>query len=832
MTINAASRICSGPTPQSRIHALGAWAAMAAMGILLVLAPPVLAADVSSAAFVTHAMTKVVPDQFNGDLSKLPAVSGAAAAKAYRPLLRGPRVAKTATTAPPSSLAPQAGGGANAPMPNPMQNFVGLSKTDACTGGVCGGGWPPDSNGDVGPNHVILVVNSAVGIYNKTGTRLAGFTEDSLWSGVGTSACNGNSQGDPVVLYDWLADRFVLTWFAFAVNGSGDPISPYYQCIAASKTSDPVAGGWWLYAVRTDPGGVGMPQVNDLNDYGKFGLWHDCLYMASNQFTFPAGDYNGVAFGSFSRADLYSGAPLTYSLGWLPPSTNAFTLVPSNNLGKGAAAVQPGTPNYFVSESGTIFEYEVRKFTAGTNCGAGGTLGPMTSVSQNAYDFQFGAVVPQPNTTNKLDMIDDRIMQKVQYRRIGTTESLWVTHTVGAPTGNIGMQWAQFDVTGGTVATTPVQQQIHAPDSTLHRFMGSVAVDKMGNMALGYSTSGTTAPDFPSIAYAGRLATDPPNTLPQTETQLIAGTGSQTNNCGGAPCDRWGDYSSMSVDPTDDCTFWYVNQYYSSQGNGTAGNWQTRIGSFKFASCASTPATTTTVASSVNPSSVGGAVTLTSTTTGVTPTGTVAFTDNGVGISGCGAVALVGSGNIRTAACSTSALTLGAHTILASYVGDSGNAPSSGTVTQNVNAVVVPAVPLYRFNTGLYYFYTSSEAEKIYVQQTFPTWVLEGVAYYVYITAPVANTLPVYRFNTGTYHFYTISEAEKLYVQQTFPSWVLEGVAFRTYPQVAPQTLPVYRFNTGNSHFYTISVAEKNSILANFPSWTLEGIAYYARTAP
>src|SRR5438128_304042 len=129
--------------------------------------------------------------------------------------------------------------------------------------------------------------------------------------------CNGNSQGDPIVIYDWLSDRFVLTWFAFA-SGSG----PFYQCIAAAKSSDPVSGGWWLYAVHMDPGTPGSPPVGDINDYGKFGLWHDCLYMAANEFT-PAGAYDGIAFASFSRTDLYSGAPLTYSLGYLSPASNA-----------------------------------------------------------------------------------------------------------------------------------------------------------------------------------------------------------------------------------------------------------------------------------------------------------------------------------------------------------------------------------------------------------------------------------------------------------------------------------------------------------------------------
>jgi len=630
---------------------------------------------------VTYGQAKVVPGEFNGDLSLLPlAPTTHGNLKTYRPRLPGPPPTKFQSP-PPAASAPQAITGPSAPMPSPIRNFAGLSFNDTCGGIQCGGGWPPDPNGDVGPSHYIEAVNTAVAIYNKAGTLLTSFEENQLWSGVGTTPCNGNSQGDPIVIYDWLSDRFVLTWFAFA-SGSG----PFYQCIAAAKSSDPVSGGWWLYAVHMDPGTPGSPPAGDINDYGKFGLWHDCLYMAANEFT-PAGAYDGIAFASFSRADLYSGAPLTYSLGYLSPASNAFTLVPSNNQGRGTNAAQPGTPNYFVSESGTAYAFEVRKFTAGTNCGAGGTLSAATNVSQTSYTFQQGAIVPQPNTPKKLDMIDDRIMQKVQYRKIGGGESLWVTHPVGSVSGTTAMQWAQINVTGGTIVTTPVQQQIYAPDATLYRFMGSLAVDGQGNMALGYTTSNGSLPNFPSIAYSGRLATDPPNTLPQTEVQLIAGAGSQTNTCGGGPCDRWGDYSAMSVDPVDDCTFWYVNEYYSSQSNGSAGNWQTRVGSFKFPSCTGLPPTTTTLSSSLNPSTFGANVDLTATVSGAAPTGTVNFQDGASSIAGCSAVALSGGGNTPTAVCHVSSLSVGTHSIVAMYGGDANNAGSnSAPLSQVVNS--------------------------------------------------------------------------------------------------------------------------------------------------
>lgn len=521
----------------------------------------------------TYAIEAVVPYEFRGDVRDLPWVPSREKIGFYRPRPQDHKPAGDWASEPEPFNIPLA------PMPAPLQNFAGMSRTSACTGGSCGAGWPPDINGDVGPNHYIEAVNSSYAIYSKTGTQLAAFTENSLWSGVGTSACNGNSDGDPVVLYDRLADRWILTHFAFPIVANV-PTSPFYQCIAASMTGDPVSGGWWLYAIRMDPGGAGLPAVGQLNDYGKFGLWHDCLYMATNQFQYPAGTPAGVAFASFSRTAMYAGAALTPGIGVLGSSVDAFTMIPSNLLG---TSLSTSTPNYFVNESQVSWGYQVRKFTAGPGCAGGGSLGAATLVSQTSYSLSFPRA-PQPNTAITLDSLADRLMQKVQYRKIGGAESLWVSHTVQAGAGEVP-QWAQINVTGGTVSTTPVQQQIYVPDSTLWRWMPSLAVDKEGNMAMGYSTSNGTSPNFPSIAYSGRLRNDPLGSLSQTERQLVAGAGSQTNNCGGAPCNRWGDYTAMSLDPVDECTFWYTNEYYSSQTNGTSGNWQTRIGSFAFPSC-------------------------------------------------------------------------------------------------------------------------------------------------------------------------------------------------------------------------------------------------------
>lgn len=535
---------------------------------------------------MSYGVETVIPGEFNGDVRDLPQVPNTP-----KPQFKKQKPVST-KEGPSTGVAPDLPNSSPlAPMPSPIQNFAGLSFSDVVTGGTAGAGWPPDINGDVGPNHYIQGVNTAWGIYNKTGTLLASFTENSLWSGAGTGTpCDANNQGDPVVVYDQFADRWFLTNFAFPTS-SGVPIAPFYQCFAVSKTSNPVSGGWWLYAVKIDTGAAGQPPANTLGDYPHFGNWNDgCLYMGANGFLASDFSSNGSIFASFSKSAMASGAPLTGSnsaLGFIASTTNPITLIPSNISGaKGSATSLPpaATPNYLVSESFSIFSFEVRKFTPGANCGAGGTLSLHTDVSQTVYGLSLGHVVPQPppaTASHNLDTLDDRLMQKVQYRRVGAGESLWVTHTTRDSGQTARPQWAQINVTAGVIATTPVQQQIFAPDTTLYRWMGSIAADHVGNAAMGYSTSNLT--NFPSVAYAGRLVTDPLNDLPQTEVQLIAGTGSQTATPGpnSFPINRWGDYTAMSIDPVDDCTFWYTNQYYSASGF----NWNTRVGSFKFPTC-------------------------------------------------------------------------------------------------------------------------------------------------------------------------------------------------------------------------------------------------------
>jgi hypothetical protein len=503
-----------------------------------------------------------------------------------------------------------------APMPGPIQNFAGLSLTDNCVGGQCGSGPPPDTNGDVGPNHYIQTVNSAFAIYSKTGTLLASGTENALFAQSGTP-CDGNSRGDPIVLYDPIANRWILSNIAFAVDASGNPLSPFYQCIAVSVTSDPVSGGWYRYSFRMDTGGTNQPPVNTINDYPKFGIWTDgCLYYSANGFDASTRNYTGGEWGTFPLSDMYAGqSTVKMGLGYVASTIDYYTMVPSNISGPAGNLPPSGRLNYYVQQSrDSSFTFKLRTVTPGPNCGGGGTLSAATLVAQSNYNIPAGNIVPQPSpatSSNNLDSLGDRIMQKVQYRRVGGAESLWVTHTFrGSSSGPSGSQWAQINVAGGAIGTTPVQQQKYDPADGIYRWMSSIAADKDGNVALGYSTSSTT--NFPSISYSGRLANDTPNMLPQSETQLVAGNGSQINYCGNpaVPCHRWGDYSSMSVDP-DGCTFWYTNQYYVSQTNGNSAAWNTRIANFKFPSCGAngtpspTPTATPLVVTNTNSSGPG-----------------------------------------------------------------------------------------------------------------------------------------------------------------------------------------------------------------------------------
>jgi uncharacterized repeat protein (TIGR01451 family) len=516
---------------------------------------------------------------WDGDLRSLPYIPPVKREKPERrapgvtPVPYGQPAAPSTETSVEESAAPETSAPEiAAPAPTPNASFNGLDFTN------WGAGRPPDTVGDVGPQYFIQSVNSSVGIFRKSdGVRVAAFTLDALMSqGNFGNICDTENFGDPVVLYDTFEDRWIITDFAFQLDAQGN-VSPQValQCIATSKTGDPVSGGWNFYSINTTGG---------LGDYPKFGIWPDGLYMSTNMYGYGASDsFTNARVYAFNKAQLYAGASTVQTVQFDLPSTE-FALLPSN------ARLQTGTPptgapNYFTTVWNYLNVVSVYKFHVDWSSISLSTFtGPFDSTAPTwwaQYDRDATAAIddtaPTPSQAN--DTLYPRVMMQNQYSNIGGVESLWNSQTAGAgnPTTNTtstqaAVRYYQLNVTGGTVATNTVQNFTYSPDATIFRYMPSSAVDRAGNMAMGYSTSNATT--HPGIKYAGRLSTDAVNTITQTEQTLIQGGGSQNTS------NRWGDYAAMTLDP-DGCTFWFTSEYYAVTG----GDWQTRIGSFKFSQC-------------------------------------------------------------------------------------------------------------------------------------------------------------------------------------------------------------------------------------------------------
>jgi hypothetical protein len=562
--------------------------------------------------------------RFTGDLRSLP--STAPRRRGERPEREAPRPVPVELPPDPANPAPGdpipsgiIDPQAMAPAPGTTANFEGLDRAN------WGAGHPPDPTGDVGPDHYIQAINTSIGIYDKaTGAPLAGpFTFDTFMSqGNFGNICDTENFGDPIVLYDTFEDRWIITDFAFMLDAASNVINPpgAFQCFAVSQTGDPVAGGWNFYSINTTGG---------LGDYPKLGVWPDGLYMSVNMFDYAlaGGQFQNVRLYALNKAQMYAGADDIQVVEFnVPPgATTEFSFLPANaRLQTGTPP--EGTPNYFTSVWGFLNVVGVWKFHVDWNNVAASTLtGPFNSITGSNWSQLTSATVPSP--ANRLDTLYPRLMMQNQYTNIGGVESLWNTHTVGASgatSAQAAPRYYEVRVTGGTVSNA-TQAFTYSPDAN-HRFMPSTAVDRAGNMAFGYSVTNTAL--FPAIRYAGRLAADPVNTITQTETSLLEGTGSQSGNCGPSSCQRWGDYSTMTVDP-DGCTFWYTNEYY--QANGL--NYRTRIGAFAFAAC--TPVSVGTLQGTVkNASAVpiaGATVTLGSRTTTTDGAGNYSFPDIAAG---------------------------------------------------------------------------------------------------------------------------------------------------------------------------------------------------------
>jgi MYXO-CTERM domain-containing protein len=423
-------------------------------------------------------------------------------------------------------------------------------------------GVPPDAQGDVGPSHYVQIVNLAIIVFAKDGRPLLGpVPTRTLFAGFGT-VCETHDDGDGIVLYDPLANRWLITQLA------NDPGSgrPYHVCMAVSQTGDPM-GQWARYDYS----------YVDFHDYPKWGVWPDAYYLTANVFATLAGDhFRGISYCAFDRAKMLAGDPspgqqcilIHDDVSGITPADLDGTLPPP-----------AGDPNTAVGFSrGALILYRYRldwNDPTGQSSFVEPTSIPVAPFAEACAGSKDSACIPQPASgASALDSLGDRIMFRAAYRNLGGHESLVVNHSVMAG-GVTGVRWYEIRDPAGNPYL--YQQGTYAPDDSF-RWMGSAAIDRAGNIGLGFSVS---SPGMrPAIGYTGHVVSDAPGEMGQGEAIAASSGGSQANST------RWGDYSSMSVDPVDECTFWYTNQYIPADG---LYNWRTRIFSFQLPGCAASP---------------------------------------------------------------------------------------------------------------------------------------------------------------------------------------------------------------------------------------------------
>ncbi len=548
---------------------------------------------------------------------------------------------------------------------DPVLQLSTLPKVSTTGGSSVGGigangSAPPDTNGSVGATQFVEWVNTEFAVYNKAnGALVLGPLEgNTLWSGFG-GGCQTNNDGDIIVLWDKLNQRWVMSQFSVSTT-------PFNQCVAVSTTAD-ATGTWARYAF----------QQPAFNDYPKLGVWPDAYYVTYNMFNSTGTLFEGSRLCAMDSAAMRAGTTATQQCfqlsssfgGVLPADVDGTTLPPA------------GEPEFFLNfgtNSLNLWKFHVDFTTTSNTTLTGPTNLPVATFSEACGG---GTCIPQSGVTQKLDSLGDRLMYRLAYRNFGSHESLVVNHSITAGS-SVGVRWYELQNPG----SNPVifQQGTFAPDSN-YRWMGSIAMDQAGDIALGYSVSSSTL--HPAIRYTGRTPSDPLGTM-ESETSIFEGPGSQT----GQSLSRWGDYSSMSVDPADDCTFWYSNEFLPSNG---AFNWSTRFASFKFTGCGAPPTPDFSIAPTPSSRTVvqGNPTSYTVNTSALNGfSGNIAFSitsalPTGVGASFNPASVAVGASstlNITTAA----ATAAGTYTI--TIQGASGTTTHTASVSLVVNPVAQP----------------------------------------------------------------------------------------------------------------------------------------------
>jgi hypothetical protein len=447
----------------------------------------------------------------------------------------------------------------------PIQNFDGTGNVN--------GVMPPDTDGDVGPNHYFQIVNLSFQIFDKEGNSLYGPADNStLWSGF-IGPWTGHNDGDPIVAYDELADRWVVSQFALRCDDD-----TWWELVAVSASADPL-GAYYRYAF----------EYPVFNDYPKLSVWPDAYYCSFNLLD----DYNRVGASAYEReAMLIGDTNARHVLFDMPPEELTWAMLPADFDGD---PPPEGAPCYWVmgtDDDNGLHDADqlwLWEFKVDWNAPENSTFEKVKELDTEPYNYDICGVgglmdcIPQPDGAPMLDALSAFAMQPLQYRNFGTYETMVVNHTVNADgNGLAGIRWYELrkenDVDGWYI----YQQGTYAPDEN-YRWMGSIAMDARGYIALGYTVSSTSV--YPSLRYTGRPPDAPLGEMTFTEEEIIAGGGSQT----GDP-HRWGDYSMMAVDPSNDTTFWYTGEYMAT----TSGwGWSTRIAAFNLTMDETPPAAIT-----------------------------------------------------------------------------------------------------------------------------------------------------------------------------------------------------------------------------------------------
>lgn len=468
-------------------------------------------------------------------------------------------------------------GGGILPMPTPALSIDGLNNTQ--NGEAFGLFFlPSDSIGDVGQNHYVQATNALVRIFDKSGAAVTPpFKMSSIFAPLGT-LCSTRNDGEPVVLYDTLADRWLLSQYCQA-------FPPFRQMVAISQTGDPT-GAWFLYEFV-------MPN-NRLNDFSKFGVWPDGYYMSDDEFV--GDEFRGTGVFAFDRQKMLSGDPTAGYIYFNIPSAGIVRL--GNLLPADLDGYRPpnaGEPNIFAGYAATEYgaaqdALRLFNFHADFQNPANSTFterpgSPLAVAAFDPTSPNGRADIAVPSPGEPLDSGSDRLMFRVAYRNFGLHESLVINQTVRLTPPEqqyrAGVRLYELRKTFDS-PDYAVHEQATLSDPVSSLWMAGAAQDNQGNLAVEFSSANVAK--APSIEYAGKLASEPAGTFRSTGT-LVPGTGVQA-----AFGFRWGDYTGMTVDPVDDCTFWITNQYFTAESQAESPfSWLTRIGKFAFNECTAPP---------------------------------------------------------------------------------------------------------------------------------------------------------------------------------------------------------------------------------------------------